>query len=177
MTTESSVGTHATRNPTEKERQIIEDVLNLYQLHPTEDAYRHYAPNAEFHDPVSIASGLDSIRSQFNGMPKLFAESVTKKWDVLAEAPPNALAFNLDQHYVFKSPIPFKSKGAEQTVNSKVTFHFNDQGLIVKHDEEWDHQTNKTAGDSGFMGKVMENRKKLDAKVIEKMVPSDPSKV
>ncbi|KAL8871361.1 MAG: hypothetical protein Q9174_002791 [Haloplaca sp. 1 TL-2023] len=177
MTTESSIGTHATRTPTDKEHQIITDILNLYQLHPTEDAYRHYSPSATFHDPVSIAQSLDSIRAQFNGMPKLFASSETKKWDLLADSPPNTLAIDLDQHYVFKSPIPFKSKGMEQTVNSKVTFSFDGEGKIVKHDEEWDHQTNKTAGESGFMGKVMENRKKLDAKIVEATVPSDPSKV
>ena len=78
---------------------------------------------------------------------------------------------------MFKSPIPFKDKGTEQMVNSKVTFTFDEEGKVVKHDEEWDHQTNKTAGESGFMGKVMENRKKLDAKIVQSTVPSDPSKV
>lgn len=52
----------------------------------------------------------------------------------------------------------------------------NDRGLIEKHDEEWDHKGNKTA-DDGFMGKLMEGRKKMDAKVIDMTVPSDPSKV
>ena len=69
-----------------------------------------------------------------------------------------------------------KSKGTEKTVNSKVTFHLNQEGLITRHDEEWDHQGNKT-GDDGFMGKLMEARKKTDAKLVEKTVPTDPSKV
>lgn len=177
MATESSVGVHASRSPNANEKQLIDDILLLYQLKPCEQAYSHYAPNAVFHDPVSIAKGLDSIKSQFNGMPKLFAESTTEKCDVLDDAPPNALAVNLTQHYVFKSPIPFKSKGAEKTVNSKLTFHFNEEGKIEKHDEEWDHQTNKAAGDDGFMGKVQEARKKADAKLVEKTVSSDPGKV
>ena len=176
MATTSSVGTHATREPSTAEKRIIDDILLLYQANPTEKSYAHYTPNAVFHDPVSIAEGLDSIRSQFNGMPKLFAESITKKCDVLADAPPNALALNLTQHYVFKSPIPFKSKGTEKTVNSKVTLHFDQDGLITRHDEEWDHQENKTE-DDGFMGKLMEARKKTDAKLVEKTVPTDPSKV
>ena len=40
----------------------------------------------------------------------------------------------------------------------------------------WDHETNKQ-GDEGFMGKVQAFRKKADAKLVEKTVPSDPSKV
>lgn len=40
----------------------------------------------------------------------------------------------------------------------------------------WDDETNKQ-GDEGFMGKVQAFRKKADAKLVEKTVPSDPSKV
>ena len=136
MATESSAGVHATRQPDTKEKEIIDDILKLYQLDANPKAFSHYADNAEFHDPVSIAQGRENIHSQFNGLPKVFAESKTLKQDVLADSPPNTLALNLTQHYVFKSPIPFKSKGTEQTVNSKVTFHFNKDGLIEKHDEE-----------------------------------------
>ena len=176
MATTSSAGTHATREPTATEKRLIDDILLLYQLHPSEQAYSHYTPNAVFHDPVSIAEGLDSIKSQFNGMPKLFAESTTQKCDLLADSSPNALALNLTQHYVFKSPIPLKSRGAEKTVNSKVTLHLTPDRLIEKHDEEWDHKEN-LEGDEGFMGKLMAARKKTDARLVEKTVPSDPSKV
>ena len=98
------------REPTTNEKRIIDDVL-LYQLKPSEAAYSHYTPQSVFHDPVNIAEGLGSIKSQFNGMPKLFAEPITQKYDLLADSPPNALALNLTQPYVFKSRIPLKSKG------------------------------------------------------------------
>lgn len=78
MTTQSSVGTHAARQPNAQEKSIIDDILCLYQLKPSHQAYSHYAENAVFHDPVSIARGLESIKSQFNGMPKVFAESTTE---------------------------------------------------------------------------------------------------
>ena len=42
--------------------------------------------------------------------------------------------------------------------------------------DRWDHETNKQE-DEGFMGKVQAFRKKTDAKLVEKSVPSDPSKV
>ncbi|KAF6218995.1 hypothetical protein HO133_005539 [Letharia lupina] len=176
MTTTSSQGSHPTRTPSASEQKLIDDVLKLYQLQPSEQAYSHYSEDAVFHDPVSIAKGLDSIKSQFNGMPKLFAESITEKCDMLASSTSSRIELNLTQKYVFKSPIPFKEKGTEKPVNSKLTFHLNGAGLIEKHDEEWDHETNKQ-GDEGFMGKVQAFRKKTDAKLVEKTVPSDPSKV
>ena len=95
---------------------------------------------------------------------------------MLATSTDRKIELNLSQHYVFKSPIPFKKEGAAKTVNSKLTFTLNEEGLVEQHDEEWDHEGNKT-GEDGFMGKLMEGRKKAGAKMVEKMVPSDPSKV
>jgi hypothetical protein len=76
--TQSSQGTHATREATPEEQKFITDILKLYQLDPNEQSYTHYAESAVFHDPVSIAKGKQSIMSQFNGMPKIFARSDTK---------------------------------------------------------------------------------------------------
>jgi ketosteroid isomerase-like protein len=69
----------ATRQPKPEEKEIIDEVLDLYQLKPSEKAYSHYSETAVFHDPVSIAKGKKSIQSQFNGMPKIFSESITKR--------------------------------------------------------------------------------------------------
>ena len=77
--TDSSAGKLATRAPQPDESKLIDDVLALYQLKPSHQAYSHYAETAVFHDPVSVAKGLDSIKSQFNGMPKVFAESTTER--------------------------------------------------------------------------------------------------
>lgn len=51
----------------------------------------------------------------------------------------------------------------------------NSEGLIEEHHEEWDHEKNKTE-DDGFMGKLMEGRKKMSAKLVESTVSSDPDK-
>lgn len=69
-------------------------------------------------------------------MPKLFAESVTETCDVLASSTARRLELNLTQRYVFKSVVPFKARGMEKSVNSKVTFHLDGEGLIERHDEE-----------------------------------------
>ncbi|KAF2091827.1 hypothetical protein K490DRAFT_32170 [Saccharata proteae CBS 121410] len=166
-----------TRTPSAEEQKVIDDVLALYQLRPSEESYAHYADDATFHDPVSIAPTRESIQSQFNGMPKLFADSVTEHYDVLDDSSqPRSIVLNLTQKYVFKSPLPGKKEGSAKTVNSKITLKRNAQGLITEHIEEWDHEKNKTSED-GFMGKVQEFRKKMDAKLVESTVSSDPSKV
>lgn len=108
-------------------------------------------------------------------MPKIFAESETELCDVLESSTKSSLQLNLTQRYVFKSLIPFKEKGTEKTVNSKITFNLNSQGKIEEHLEEWDHEGNKTSED-GFVGKLQEARKKMDAKLVEMGVSSDPSK-
>lgn len=160
-----------TRQATSSERTIIDEVLSLYQLKPTDESYSHYRPDAVFHDPVSIAKGLDSIKSQFNGMPKLFARSDTQKCEVIDDGRPNTIALNLTQHYVFKG-----EKTPEKTLNSKVTLKLDGSGMIEHHEEEWDHRPNTTAND-GFMGKIQEWRKKADAKLVEAGVSSDPKKI
>ena len=116
-----------TRPPTAPEQGLINDILQLYQLHPSEKAYAHYRPDATFHDPVSIAQGLESIKAQFNGMPKLFSSSTTQSCNVIdseGETAPSSLALDLTQHYVFKAG------GAEKTLNSKVTLTLDGEGRI-----------------------------------------------
>jgi len=108
-------------------------------------------------------------------MPKLFASSTTTSCALLAESTDRKLALDLTQHYVFKSAIPLKKEGVQKTVNSKVTLYLDGEGLIERHDEEWDHEGNKT-GEDGWVGKLMEGRKKVGAKVVEKAVSSDPAK-
>lgn len=73
-----------TKTPSAKEQSFIDSILKLYCLSPDHEAYSHYAEDAVFHDPVSIARGLDSIKSQFNGMPKIFARSETKSMSSLS---------------------------------------------------------------------------------------------
>ncbi|KAF2211978.1 hypothetical protein CERZMDRAFT_84936 [Cercospora zeae-maydis SCOH1-5] len=182
------------RQPSASEQTIINEVLSLYQINPTENSYTHYHPTAIFHDPVSIAKGKESIMSQFNGMPKLFASSTTQHCELLptttssiapiknsdgipttsVAGPENGgsvIVLNLTQHYVFKG-----DKTPEKTLNSKVTLLLDKDGFIRHHEEEWDHEPNKTGEHGGFMGKLQEWRKKVDAKMVEAGVSSDPKK-
>lgn len=109
-TTTTSKGPLPSRPATSQEQTIINEILKLYCLQPSEQAYSHYTPTATFHDPVSIAKRLETIKSQFNGMPKLFGSSTTQICEVLDSSTPDSLELNLTQRYVFKSPLPGKNK-------------------------------------------------------------------
>ena len=103
----------------------------------------------------------------------MFSVSETKSYRVLQEpsSDTNNILLDLTQHY------KFKPGGAEKTLNSLITLKRDPAtGLIQHHEEEWDHKPN-TDGDDGFLGKLNELRKKADAKLVDKTVSSDPSKV
>lgn len=151
------------------EGKVIEDVLKLYQLSPTSQAYSHYAPEAVFSDPVSIAEGLDSFKSQFNGMPLIFSKSITKAVKVLdnpkVQSPSFSISLSQEYH--------FKLGGMTKLVDSLITFTRNGEGKIVRQEEQWDATHNATSVD-GFYGQLQEWRKKLTAGLIHTMVDSTP---
>ncbi|ORY26325.1 hypothetical protein BCR39DRAFT_470405 [Naematelia encephala] len=117
------------RQPSSEEKALIEDVLNLYQLNPITAAYARYSENATFHDPIGLAEGLESVKAQFNGMPKIFSSSITKGYKVLdnPEVKPPSIQFSLSQLYKLKLPP------TEKLVNSLITLHVDpSSNLIVK---------------------------------------------
>ena len=63
MSTTPNFKSLPTREATGPEKTIIDEVLSLYQCKPSEKAYSHYAENAVFSDPVSIAQGK-AVRTQ-----------------------------------------------------------------------------------------------------------------
>jgi len=158
------------RQPSAEEKAMIEDVLNLYQLNPISAAYAHYAPEATFHDPIGIANGLEAIKAQFNGMPKIFSSSETKGWKLLESSTvkPPSIQFSLSQLYKVKVPP------TEKLVDSLITFTVDPKtNLITEHLEEWDGKKN-TTGEDGFFGKINEMRKKFTAEAVKAGVDTTP---
>ena len=118
-------------------------------------------------------------------MHRLFARSDTQKCELLDPSQATqqsknasthkgeggAIVLDLTQHYVFKG-----DKTPEKTLNSKITLKLDNTGMIEHHEEEWNHEKNKT-GEDGFLGKLQEWRKKADAKMVEMGVSSDTKKI
>lgn len=160
----------STREPSEEEKAIVNDVLKLYQLHPDSAAYSRYAPDATFHDPIGLAEGLEAVKAQFNGMPKVFSKSITEDVKYLdnPEVKPPSFQIALAQNYTMKMG------GAQKLVNSKLTFHIDPSSKLIKtHDEEWDGKPN-TTGEDGFFGQLNEWRKKATASMVKAGVDTTP---
>ncbi|KAJ8702152.1 hypothetical protein PTI98_000893 [Pleurotus ostreatus] len=55
------------------ESAIIQSIKEMYSCSPTETTFDVYANDSQFHDPIGIANGRDSIRAQFVGLAKVDA--------------------------------------------------------------------------------------------------------
>ncbi|GHJ89373.1 hypothetical protein NliqN6_5775 [Naganishia liquefaciens] len=158
------------RQPTDEEKALIDDVLQLYQLNPVSSAYAHYDKSAVFSDPIGIAEGLEKLKSQFNAMPSIFSKSYTRAVRVLdnPEVKPPSLQISLTQEY------HFKGVGSQKTVDSKITFHRDPAtNLILRHEEEWAGNKNAMSQD-GFWGSLQEARKKFQANLVHAVTDSTP---
>lgn len=147
-----------TIDPDGPEARIIRSLRELYSCKAQNRSYEIYTKDAVFHDPIGIAHGVDSIRAQFDALPKLFPRTEIKKLRVLQnppETPTNVLL--IDQDVAFfrdaKAASPFK------VVNALITLQLNDANQITRHTEEWDHSRETTA-DDGFLGMLNEHRKR-----------------
>ncbi|KAH9809346.1 hypothetical protein DFH28DRAFT_1035906, partial [Melampsora americana] len=164
------------RNQREDESIIIRCLKDLYTCHPSESAYEMYSENATFHDPVSIATPLSSIKSQFNGMPKVFSSATIDKFEVLESPSTLPNPPGPDQFTIINQDVTYFRKGEKfKTVNSLLTLERDPDGKVIKHTEEWSHEKQSDAND-GIFGTLNEWRKKLTANVIDKGVSDDPSK-
>lgn len=143
------------------EERIVQSIKELYTCQPKASTYEIYTSDAVFHDPVGIAQGVDSIRAQFDALPKLFPRADINRFRILSgppSGPPNTMLIDQDVAYFrdVNASSPFK------TVNSLLTLRMNDAHKVTSHSEEWDHKRETTSED-GFIGMLNEQRKKATA--------------
>ncbi|KAI0081066.1 hypothetical protein K474DRAFT_1682172 [Panus rudis PR-1116 ss-1] len=162
------------RKPESYEEPILKGIKELYTSNPTDRTYNIYAKSAVFHDPIGVAEGQDSIRSQFNALAKLFPRADIPRFRLLenpASVPKSTILIDQDVAY-YRDP---KASSPTKTVNSLLTLETNDQHQITRHTEEWDHKRETDSSD-GFFGMINENRKKLTAGITGFFVKPDETK-
>ncbi|KAI0294925.1 hypothetical protein BC826DRAFT_1009392 [Russula brevipes] len=128
------------------EARIIRSLRELYSCKARDRSYEIYTHDAVFHNPIGIARGVDSIRVQFDALPKFFPRSDIQKLRVLENptgTPANILLIDLDVAYFrdAHTASPFK------VVNLLVTLQLDDASQVTRHTEEWDHKRETTADD------------------------------
>ncbi|KAH9486243.1 hypothetical protein JR316_0000307 [Psilocybe cubensis] len=151
-----------------QEGPIIAAIKELYSCKPTSNTFNIYAREAVFHDPVGIAKGIDSVRSQFFGLAKIFPRADIPKFRIL-ETPPtlpsNTILIDQDVAYYRDA----KSTSPTKVVNSLLTLKLDNFNKVISHNEEWNHQKT-TTGEDGFLGMINEQRKKLTAGLTDVFV-------
>lgn len=139
---------------------IIKALKELYTVAPSESTYSQYAEDAVFHDPVSIARGVKSIRAQFNALPSLFPRAEIREFRILdaPSAPQKLLVDQIIAYYRSKEPDaePFKELNSLLTIERE-----SGSGLIKSHIEEWDHKAE--TDQSGIMGDFHAARKSVSS--------------
>lgn len=162
------------RSEREDEKIIVRCLKELYSCKPTEASYEMYAENATFHDPVTIATPLQTIKSQFNGMPKMFSSSTIDKFEVLESPASLPSPPGPDQFTIINQDVSYYRDGKKlKTLNSLLTLERDPKGKVIKHTEEWSHEKVTDQSD-GFFGQLNEWRKKFAGEVIGKLVSDKP---
>ncbi|MBW0553395.1 hypothetical protein O181_093110 [Austropuccinia psidii MF-1] len=159
------------------EKTIIRCLKELYTCKPSENSYEMYSEDATFHDPIAIATPLPQIKSQFNGMPKIFSSSTIDKFEILESPATLPTPPGPDQFTIINQDVTYyRGESKLITLNSLLTLQRDQNGKVVRHTEEWSH--NKVTDKSdGFLGQLNEWRKKLTAGVIGKIVSDEPPKL
>jgi len=84
-----------TIDPDGPETRIIRSLRELYSCKAQDRSYEIYAHDAVFHNPLGIARGKDSIRAQFDALPKLFPRSDIQQLRVLENPPGTSATYSL----------------------------------------------------------------------------------
>ncbi|PAV22602.1 hypothetical protein PNOK_0255900 [Pyrrhoderma noxium] len=152
------------------EQKIISALKELYSCRPRESTYEVYNKDAVFQDPVGIATGADSIASQFNALVKvvvLFPRADIEKFRILKNPdglPPGTILVDQDIAY-YRDP---NASSPTKTLNSLLTVFTDDKHMITRHVEEWDHLKDSSKED-GFFGTLNDHRKKITASLVNKL--------
>jgi len=162
------------RQPEGSEVQIINALKELYSCKPQSDTYNVYTQDAQFHDPIGRANGLDSIKAQFNGLAQIFSRATIHNMRLLknpGNVSPHTMLIDQDVEYHLKQNS--EDGHGIKTVNSLLTIERNPEGFITKHTEEWDHEKTSSAEDGTWFGKLNDARKKLTASLVDKMAAKE----
>ncbi|KAJ9080749.1 hypothetical protein DSO57_1021682 [Entomophthora muscae] len=152
-------------DPVSNERkEIIGEILELYQCRPTPKLYRHFCPDAHFEDPICDARNLTEIKAQFNGMPSIFPVSQTKQCQVIFNRQ-NEVHIDLWQEYTFAG---FRNV---KLMKSLVVVQFDDQGRVSQLEDRWNYKDSWR--ERHFWSPLTNALRRANARLLPKFVNTD----
>jgi hypothetical protein len=113
-----------------EQRTIVGSVLDLFAGRPSLPKLALWRDDATFTDPLTIATGRDRFAAQWYGLQSAFSE-IERLHHSVKDAG-NPILLDLKTRYVVKGI------GKEQTIQSLVAIHTDEQGKISKVEDKWD---------------------------------------
>ena len=114
----------------DQQNTIVGSVLDLFAGRPSLQKLALWRDDATFTDPLTIATGRDKYSAQWYGLQQAFSE--IDRINHMVRDAGNPILMDLRTRYVIKGI------GTEQTIQSLVAIHLDEQGNIKKVEDKWD---------------------------------------
>ncbi|KAJ4371255.1 hypothetical protein N0V83_004472 [Neocucurbitaria cava] len=139
---------------TSEQNTIVGSILDLFAGRPSLPKLALWRDDATFTDPITIATGRDRYAAQWYGLQSAFSEIERLHHEVKDAG--NPMLMDLKTRYVVKGI------GKEQTIQSVVAIHLDEQGKISKVEDRWDGKLPDGAISNAF--------RHLNAVTVPKMI-------
>lgn len=116
-------------NLSEEQQTIIGSVLDLFAGRPSLPKLALWRDDATFTDNITIATGRDKYAAQWYGLQSAFSE-IERLHHQVTDAG-NPILIDMKTRYVIKGI------NKEQTIESIVAIHTDEQGKISKVEDRW----------------------------------------
>lgn len=149
---------------TPQRKEILGEILELYQCRPAPKLYRHFCSDAHFEDPICDARNLTEVKAQFNGMPKVFPVSQTKQCQVIFNRS-HEVHLDLWQEYtvvLFRKAVLMKSL---------VVVKFDDEGRVRHLEDRWNYKDSWR--EHHFWSPFTNAMRRANARLLPKFVNTD----
>lgn len=137
-----------------EQQTIVGSVLDLFAGRPSLPKLALWRDDATFTDPLTIATGRDRYAAQWYGLQSAFSEIERLHHEVKDAG--NPILVDLRSRYVIKGI------NKEQTIQSVVAIHLDDQGKIAKVEDKWNGKLPDGAISNAF--------RHLNAVTVPKMI-------
>ncbi|KAF2021056.1 hypothetical protein BU24DRAFT_469836 [Aaosphaeria arxii CBS 175.79] len=114
----------------DNQKTIVGSVLDLFAGRPSLPKLALWRDDATFADPLTIATGRERFSAQWYGLQQAFSE-IERQHHSVTDAG-NPILLDLKSRYVIKGI------NKEQTIQSVVAIHTDEQGKITKVEDKWD---------------------------------------
>lgn len=136
------------------QKTVVGSVLDLFAGRPSLPKLALWRDDATFIDPLTIAEGREKYAAQWYGLQQAFSE--IERINHMVKSAGNPIELDLRTRYVIKGI------GKEQTIQSLVAIHLDDEGKIKKVEDKWDGKLPE--------GSISEAFRHLNAVTVPKIV-------